>query len=309
MYDYHLLKPPFDRYAMEAVRYVRSFSDIPISDSVLFKMCRGYSYWGRATENKSEDGPRFIVRLNENMLDEKEIIETCIHELLHTILDERGDMIRHDERFRCYMDQINARGEYNITVSCECRVDEEKKRRYFADLEAKTIACLGPSIPVRCEFCGAINDYYHERCAEDFEGIVVCSQCNGPIILPNAAGQSFKKNDDLMAIYAAYPNGVGSLIPALERYFEHAKDIPGTLKPGPDNQFLHLIFRNRTVQNHFVQKCLAGDYDRKPESFWLDITFLYSCTNGRDAIDRYLAKQDWANAYTWFPEWLRKEES
>lgn len=85
--------------------------DIPISRNVEFRPSFANLYYGRCYKIvNNKNNIEFRALLNERLLDKKAVIETAIHEMLHTVAIEDG----HGGKWKQYANLINNRTNYVI---------------------------------------------------------------------------------------------------------------------------------------------------------------------------------------------------
>lgn len=85
--------------------------NIPISKNILFKLCTGSTRLGYTFKKDKYD----IVFINKNIESSDEIINTTIHELLHTIPND--GFKPHSGNWKKYADIVSTNTLYKITVT------------------------------------------------------------------------------------------------------------------------------------------------------------------------------------------------
>lgn len=123
--------------------------NIPISKSIEFRPSFANNTYGLAYRNtsncKSGKGGKveFIVLINERMTESKDVIETAIHELLHTAAPTDS----HGGKWKAYAEIVNTHTEYRITKTADRKLSERTKpRRAPNNIEAVCPRCMQKGI-------------------------------------------------------------------------------------------------------------------------------------------------------------------
>ena len=126
--------------------YVKNLG-IPISNSIYFGTNKGCSYYGRTTfkpRTKKCLGYDYYVTVNKFLTNEKDIIETVIHDLLHTV---KGCM-NHGSTWNKHVQTVNKDGKYKITFIGKATLDREAYKnkhgfplKYFDPLTMDIVYC------------------------------------------------------------------------------------------------------------------------------------------------------------------------
>ncbi len=108
--------------------------NVPISDSIYFAFNGGYSYYGRTRSKprtKKCKGYEFYITVNRFLLSEKDIKNTIVHELLHTV----PSGMNHHGNWRKWAKFVNANSEYKITVFSKSKLQKEayKRKKVFSE--------------------------------------------------------------------------------------------------------------------------------------------------------------------------------
>ena len=105
---------------------------VPISTSIFFKECKGFSRFGYCKKNKKtvsgrEKGYQFTIAINRYFVNDDDCKTTIIHELLHTI----GDKLGHTGEWKKWAKFVNTRTPYNIerTASFELKPTAYRNRK------------------------------------------------------------------------------------------------------------------------------------------------------------------------------------
>ena len=109
---------------------------VPVSDSIFFKECKGFSRFGYCKKNTKtvvgrEKGYQYTVAINRYFLHDEDCKTTVIHELLHTI----GSKLGHTGEWKKWAIYVNARTPYNIerTASFELKPIAYRNRKISTD--------------------------------------------------------------------------------------------------------------------------------------------------------------------------------
>ena len=105
---------------------------VPISDSIYFKECKGFSRFGYCKKNTKaatakEKGYQYSVAINRYFLHDDDCKTTIIHELLHTV----GSKLGHTGEWKKWVAYVNARTPYHIerTASFELQPIAYRNRK------------------------------------------------------------------------------------------------------------------------------------------------------------------------------------
>lgn len=112
---------------------------IPISDSVIFKLSTGRTHFGYCILDKEY---KYKIFINKNIVSNEKIINTVIHELLHTIPNE--GFKPHKGNWEKYAKIVSDNTKYKITVS-----DKAELINYSAGKPKPVKRCF-------CPICGEI---------------------------------------------------------------------------------------------------------------------------------------------------------
>ncbi|MCH5152858.1 MAG: hypothetical protein J1F68_02725 [Clostridiales bacterium] len=105
---------------------------VPVSTSVYFKECKGFSRFGYCKRNtntasRRERAFQYTVAINRYFLHDEDCKTTIIHELLHTI----GSKLGHTGDWKKWAKYVNAHTPYNVgrTASFELQPIAYRNRR------------------------------------------------------------------------------------------------------------------------------------------------------------------------------------
>lgn len=104
----------------------------------------------------------FIVLINERMTERKDVIETAIHELLHTAAPTDS----HGGKWKAYAEIVNTNTEYRITRTADRKLSERTKpRRAPNNIEAVCPRCMQKGIyPKRYTTISGMSAYSCPYC-------------------------------------------------------------------------------------------------------------------------------------------------
>ena len=103
---------------------------VPVSKSVYFRLGEGTNLWGCCYLGKSTkkySAYDYVVSINKNLVEKKDIKATIIHELLHTIDIDCW----HKGLWKKWADYITENSNYTITVQAPYCIDERVETNGF----------------------------------------------------------------------------------------------------------------------------------------------------------------------------------
>ena len=122
----------FKNIIINCIKLAHSLN-IPISNSIYFGENKGYSYYGKTCLGKrlkKTSGYDFYITINKFLLEEKDIYQTVIHELLHTVKDG----MNHTRGWRKYREVVNKNTPFKITTFSKCKMESGayKRKKVFS---------------------------------------------------------------------------------------------------------------------------------------------------------------------------------
>lgn len=124
---------------------------VPISNSIYFAFNGGFSYYGRThvgAKIKQKYGCQYYITINKYIIDEKDVENTVVHELLHTV---KGGMC-HSGEWKKYKLLVNKSKLFKITILSRVKLKDvaykNKKVFDYVDYNPKTMDLL------ECPKCG-----------------------------------------------------------------------------------------------------------------------------------------------------------
>ncbi|MCR4874289.1 MAG: hypothetical protein K5923_00935 [Clostridia bacterium] len=152
--------------------------NIPISDSIEFKNNTGFSRFGFCKKTPYREGVSYVIAINKWFEDDIAIIETILHELVHTI----PGCYNHGEKFRHYAEIINQECDLNISVVGNYKLNENayknkgSKRKVFdpKEYDQKSMVIM------YCPRC--LREFAIKKNAIRFNGRWVCRKCGRQLL-------------------------------------------------------------------------------------------------------------------------------
>ena len=144
---------------------------IPVSQNISFKTNTGFSRFGFCKRVKKEDN--YVVAINKWFLDEKDLKETIMHELIHTV----DGCYNHGKNFHKYADMIKSAYGLNVTVIGNYKLDERayknrnSKRKVFETNEFDP----NKMILMYCPSC--LREFAIKKDTVKFGSRWVCKKC------------------------------------------------------------------------------------------------------------------------------------
>lgn len=148
--------------------------NFPIPTSVYFREGTGLRIYGLCYSDKFYKKYKdydFVISINKNLILEKDIKETIIHELLHTVDLASG----HKGTWKFWANYINEKTEYNISRLSDCKLNSSA----FYDQKQKELSDLENKLTVTCPICQDSfllkkTAYFDKHGASSF----LCEKCN-----------------------------------------------------------------------------------------------------------------------------------
>jgi hypothetical protein len=133
-----------EKIVKECIEKLNSLG-VPISKSIYFSLNGGFSYYGRThfgVKIKHKYGCDYYITINKFIIDDKDIIKTVVHELLHTV---KGGMY-HSGEWKRWKLFINKNTDFKITILSKVKLAKEayknKKVFDFGDYNSLTMDLL-----------------------------------------------------------------------------------------------------------------------------------------------------------------------
>ena len=138
----------FDQRFKEKVQYcLQKLNDlgVPISQSIYFAFNKGFSYYGRThfgKKIKEKYDCDYYITLNKFLITDKDIMNTAVHELLHTV---KGGMT-HGGEWKKWKLFVNKNSEFKVTILSKVKLDSGayKNKKVFleGDFNPQTMELL-----------------------------------------------------------------------------------------------------------------------------------------------------------------------